>query len=231
MFTLAHLDTPPPESMESQLLQMVVDYLSDISPVSLPSSNPLYQLYQYVVGFEVHRYLDSMDGAQNGKPELIMALDAEDPARLLGFALYLPYVDDPEASALLYLAVQSSHRRQGIGRAMVEAMLARYPHGEVACVASKVPYFQSLGFQPLAARGPQVVMNTRSQASSGLVAVQDLAPIFQSEEVRQIHNYLVKQHGAEAMSDAEKSRDQLLDELAQQAIHLTQTSSTANRLH
>jgi len=33
MFTLAHLDTPPPESMESQLLQMVVDYLSDISPV------------------------------------------------------------------------------------------------------------------------------------------------------------------------------------------------------
>lgn len=74
-------------------------------------------------------------------------------------------------------------------------------------------------------------MNTRSQASSGLVAVQDLVPIFQSEEVRQIHNYLVKQHGAEAMSDAEKSRDQLLDELAQQAIHLTQTSSTANRLH
>ena len=84
MFTLAHLDTPPPESMESQLLQMVVDYLSDVSPVSLGPSNPLYQLYQYVVGFEVHRYLDSMDGAQNGKPELIMALDAEDPAEDIG---------------------------------------------------------------------------------------------------------------------------------------------------
>ena len=74
-------------------------------------------------------------------------------------------------------------------------------------------------------------MNTRSQPSSGLVAVQDLEPIFKSQEVRQIHGYLVKQHGAQAMSGAEKSRDQLLDELAQQARHLTQTSSTANRLH
>jgi len=231
MFTLTHLNTPPPESMKSQVLQMVVDYLSDISPVSLPPSNPLYQLYQYVVGLEVHRYLDSMNGAQVGKPELIMALDADDPASLLGFALYLPYVDDREACSLLYLAVQESHRRQGIGRAMVDAMAARYPHAAVACVASKVPYFEALGFYPLAARGPQVVMNTRGQPSSGVLAVQDLEPIFHSQEVRQIHSYLVKQHGAEAMSEAEKARDRLLDDMAQQAQHLIQTSSTAKRLH
>ncbi|MCQ4312829.1 GNAT family N-acetyltransferase [Pseudomonas stutzeri] len=231
MFTLAHLDTPPPESMKSQVLQMVVDYLGDISPVSLTPTNPLYQLYQYVVGFEVHRYLDSMDGAQAGKPELVMALDVDDPSLLLGFALYLPYMDDPEACALVYLAVQTDHRRQGIGRAMVNAMVARYPHAEVACVAGKVPYFEALGFQPLAARGPQVVMNTRSQASNGVVAVQDLQPIFQSQEVRQIHSYLVKQHGGQAMSDAEKERDHLLDKLAQQALHLTQSYSAANRLH
>ena len=230
MFTLTHLDTPPPESMKSQVLQMVVDYLSDISPVSLTPSNPLYQLYQYVVGFEVHRYLDSMDGAQAGKPELIMALDAEDPARLLGFALYLPYVDDLEACSLLYLAVQASRRQQGIGRAMVEKMLTRFPHAEVACVASKAPYFEALGFLPLAARGPQVVMNTRHQASDGLVAVQDLQPIFQSKEVRQIHSYLMKQHGEQAMSDAEKERDRLLDELAAQALHLAETHAAAKQL-
>lgn len=231
MFTLTHLDTPPPESLKGQLLQMVVDYLGDISPVSLTPSNPLYQLYQYVVGFEVHRYLESMDGAQAGKPELIMALDADDPAILLGFALYLPYVDDPEACALAYLAVDAGHRRQGIGRAMVAAMVARYPHAEVACVAGKVPYFEALGFMPLAARGPQVVLNTRNQASPGVVAVQDLAPIFQSKEVRQIHSYLVKQHGEKAMSDAEKQRDRLLDQLAEQAEHLIETFTAARRLH
>lgn len=231
MFTLSHLNTTPPESLKSQVLQMVVDYLSDISAVSLTPSNPLYPLYQYVVGFEVHRYLDSMDGAQAGKPELIMALDADDPARLLGFALYLPYVDDSEACSLLYLAVQESHRRQGIGRTMVEAMLTRYPHAEVACVASKAPYFEAQGFLPLAARGPQVVMNTHHRASDGLIAVQDLQPIFQSKEVRKIHSYLVKQYGAQAMSDAEKERDQLLDELAKQALHLAETHAVARHMH
>ncbi|WP_312478786.1 GNAT family N-acetyltransferase [Stutzerimonas nitrititolerans] len=231
MFTLTHLDTPPPESMKSQVLQMVVDYLGDISAVSLTSGNPLYPLYQYVVGFEVHRYLDSMDGAQAGKPELIMTLDADDPARLLGFALYLPYVDDPDACSLVYLAVQESHRRQGIGRAMVEEMVARYPHAEVACVAGKVPYFEALGFLPLTARGPQVMMNTRSQTSNGALAVQDLEPIFHSKEVRQIHGYLVKQHGEKAMSDAEKERDRLLDQLARQALHLTETYAVAKHLH
>jgi len=231
MFTLAHLDTPPPEALKSQLLQMVVDNLGDISAVSLTPSNPLYPLYQYVVGFEVHRYLDSMDGAQAGKPGLILALDDDDPAMLLGFALYLPCVDDPEACALIYLAVQAERRRQGIGKAMVGAMLVRYPHAEVACVAAKVPYFQALGFRPLTARGPQVVMNSRSHASDGAVAVQDLQPIFQSTEVRQIHSYLVKQHGEQAMSDAENKRDRLLDQLAREARHLVDTHAAAQRLH
>ncbi len=53
MFTLTHLTTPPPESLKSQVLQMVVDYFSDLSPAPLTPSNPLYQLYQYVIGYEV----------------------------------------------------------------------------------------------------------------------------------------------------------------------------------
>ncbi|MBD7977815.1 GNAT family N-acetyltransferase [Serpens gallinarum] len=217
MFTLAHLDTPPPESLKAQVLQMVVDYLSDISPVSLTPSNPLFQLYQYVVGYEVHLYLQSMDGAQPGKPKLMLALDDEDPARVLGFALYLPYVDDPDACALVYLTVQASHRRNGIGSGMVAEMVARYPHAQVACVAGKAPFFEAQGFHALAAHGPQVLMNTRREASPGTLAVQDLEPIYRSTEVRQIHTYLLKQHGQKAMGDAERKRDRLLDQLARQA--------------
>ena len=230
MFTLAHLDTPPPESLKAQVLQMVVDYLSDISPVSLTPSNPLYQLYQYVVGFEVHRYLERMDGAQPGQPKLMLALDDEDPARVLGFALYLPYMDDPQACALLYLAVQASHRKHGIGSALVAEMIARYPHAQVACVAGKAPFFEALGFQAIAAHGPLVVLNTRREASHGTLAVQDLEPIFQSTEVRQIYSYLLKQHGRDAMGDAERKRDRLLDQLARQAqAHMEERRAT--RLH
>ncbi|HSC82223.1 MAG TPA: GNAT family N-acetyltransferase [Pseudomonas sp.] len=217
MFTLVQLNNPPPESLKSQVLQMVVDYFSDISPVSLTPSNPLYQLYQYVIGYEVHLYLQAMDSALDSSAQLILALDDQDPSQVLGFALYLPSQDDPEACTLAYIAVQASRRRRGIARAMLQHMLGQRPHAELACVASKVPTFEALGFQVLAARGPQVLMNTRDHGSDGMVAVQDLAPIFQSKEVRQIHAYLLKQYGNKAMSDAEKKRDRLLDQLARQA--------------
>ncbi len=217
MFTLVHLDNPPPESLKSQILQMVVDYLSDISPVSLTPSNPLYQLYQYVIGYEMHLYLQAMDSALDSTAQLVLALDDLDPSQVLGFALYLPAKDDPEACTLAYMAVQASHRRRGIARAMLQHMITRHPHAELACVASKVPYFEAMGFQVLAARGPQVLMNTQDHGSDGMVAVQDLAPIYQSQEVRQIHAYLLKQNGKKAMSEAEKQRDRQLDQMAQQA--------------
>ena len=217
MFTLSHLTTPPPESLKSQVLQMVVDYFSDISPAPLTPSNPLYQLYQYVIGYEVHLYLQAMGSDAGSSARLILALDDEDPSRVLGFALYLPSPDDAEACTLVYLAVRADRRRRGIARTMLRQMQLLHPHAALACVASRVPTFEALGFRVLGARGPQVLMNSRMQASDGWVAVQDLAPIFQSKEVRQIHSYLVKQHGEKAMRDAEGQRDRLLDQLAYQA--------------
>lgn len=228
MFTLVHLNTPPPESLKSQVLQMVVDYFSDISPVSLTPSNPLYQLYQYVIGYEMHLYLQAMDSTLNGRAQLLLALDDADPSQVLGFALYLPAQDDPEACTLAYMAVRANQRRRGIARALLQQMVAQYPHAELACVASKVSTFEAMGFQVLAAQGPQVLMNTRSQRSDGLVAVQDLAPIFRSTEVQQIHAYLVKQHGKRAMSDAEKQRDRLLDQMAQHAQALVRERLTVH---
>ena len=217
MFILVHLNTPPPESLKSQVLQMVVDYFSDISPVSLTPSNPLYQLYQYVIGYEMHLYLQAMDSTLNSRAQLLLALDDVDPSQVLGFALYRPAQDDPEACTLAYMAVQASQRRHGIARAMLQQMTSRHPHAELACVAGKVATFEAMGFQVLAARGPQVLMSTRDHSADGMLAVQDLAPIFQSTEVRQIHAYLMKQHGKRAMSDAEKQRDRLLDQMTQQA--------------
>ncbi|MDU4252927.1 GNAT family N-acetyltransferase [Pseudomonas sp.] len=220
MFTLASLDTSPPESLKSQVLQMVVDYFSDISPVPLTPSNPLFQLYQYVIGYEVHLYLQAMDSTRDSTARLILALDDEDPSQVLGFALYLPSPDDFQACTLAYLAVRASHRRHGIGRALLQRMLDHRPHAELACAAGKVPVFEALGFRVLAAQGPHVLMNTRDQRSDGMVAVQDLAPIYQSKEVRQIHTYLVQQNGSKAMREAEKKRDRLLDQMTWQAAEL-----------
>jgi hypothetical protein len=105
---------------------------------------------------------------------------------------------------------------------MLRQMVERYPHAELACFAAKVPYFEAMGFQVLAARGPQVLMNTRNRQTEGLLAVLDTGPIYNSVEVRQIHAYLLKQHGKRAMTDAEKQRDRDLDQLTRQARLLVQ---------
>lgn len=217
MSTISLFETPPPEAIKSQILQMVVDYLTDISMVAIAPSNPLYNLYQYGIGFEVHLYLDAMDGSRGIPVELIVATDAEDPALVVGFLLYLPVKDDPEACAVAYMAVRKDHRRRGVARMMLQQMLDRYPHAELACSVGKVPCFESMGFQVLGARGPQVVMNTRDQGTDGLVAVLDVAPIYNSLEVRQIHAYLLQQHGKKAMVEAEKKRDRHLDQMTRQA--------------
>ena len=111
---------------------------------------------------------------------------------------------------------------------MLQQMVDRHAHAELACVAGKVATFEAMGFQVLAARGPQVLMSTRDHSANGMLAVQDLAPIFQSTEVRQIHAYLLKQHGKRAMSDAEKQRDRLLDQMAQQAQALVRERLTVH---
>lgn len=215
MFTL--YQSPPPEAIKSQILQMVVDYLSDISLVALMPSNPLYQLYQYGVGFEVHLYLEALAGSQGIPVELVVASDPQDPDTVLGFTLYQPMTGDPEACAVAFMAVRENHRRQGVARGMLGEMLARYPHGELACSVARVPCFEALGFQVLGARGPQVLMNTRGHASDGLRAMVDVAPIYRTLEVQQIHAYLLKQHGKKAMVEAEKKRDRHLDQLTYQA--------------
>lgn len=222
MFTLCCFDSVLPESLQNQVLQLVVDSLTDISPVSLPPSNALFALYQYVIGYEMHLYLQAMQGAENLGPRLCLALDSEDPSQILGFALALSAQDRSGHIFLHSVAVKACARHQGIGRAMVEKISTLGAQTDVACIADKVAYFEALGFQVLAARGPQVLLSNHTQASQADFAVQDLAPIFASKEVAQIHHYLLQRQGRKNMLDAEQKRDRTLDLLTHKAQLLAQ---------
>ncbi|AZF58711.1 GNAT family N-acetyltransferase [Pseudomonas sp. R11-23-07] len=210
MFSLTRYTTPCPESVNSQILQLVVDNLTDISSVALAPSNLLYNIYQYAIGFEVHLYLEALDGSKGISVELVVAMQEE---TVIGFCLYLPVKHDPQACGVAFMAVHSGFRRQGVARAMLGDVLARYPHGELACSVEKVAAFEAMGFQVRGARGTQVLMNTRDYGTDGLMGVLDVAAIYSSLEVRQIHTYLLQKHGKRAMVDAEKQRDRHLDQL------------------
>ncbi|MEB0045636.1 MULTISPECIES: GNAT family N-acetyltransferase [unclassified Pseudomonas] len=214
---ISHFKTPCPEHITGQILQLVVDNLTEISAVALPPSNLLYNVYQYAIGYEVHLYLEALGGAKGIAVELIVATQIDDPEKVIGFLLYLPIKDDPDACGVIYMAVDAGHRRQGVARAMVREMVGRYPHAELTCAVAKVTCFESMGFQVLGARATQVLMNTRDQSTGGLMGLLDTAPIYSSLEVRQIHTYLLQKHGKRAMVDAEKQRDRHLDQLTRKA--------------
>ncbi|MDR2308387.1 MAG: GNAT family N-acetyltransferase [Paucimonas sp.] len=217
MFILRRLDGVPPESFQSQIRQLVIDHVGQLSSVAISTDNPLYPLYQYGVGLEVHQYLMALDGTRGLGVELTLALDADAPDRLLGFALALPAQDDPQACALAFLAVDPGHRRQGIARGLLNDLRGRYDCVELSAFPVQVPWFEAMGLQVVASAGPQVLMSSTGRASGALIGRLDIAPIYQTVEVMQIHAYLLKQHGEEAMTEAEQLRDERLDALAEEA--------------
>ncbi|HGA2315532.1 TPA: GNAT family N-acetyltransferase [Pseudomonas putida] len=217
MFILSRLDSVPPESFQNQIRELVIHNVGALSSVAIRAENPLYPLYQYGVGMEVHQYLQAMDGTRGLAVQLTLALDADAPDQLLGFALTLPAQDNPQACALAFLAVLPSHRRQGIARALLGDVQARFASVELNAFANQVPWFENMGMQVVAASGPQVLMSSTGQASGALIGRLDIAPIYQTAEVLQIHTYLLNQQGEDAMLDAEQQRDEWLDELTAQA--------------
>ena len=87
---ITHFKTPCPEHLTSQILQMVVDNLTDISMVAIPPSNLLYNVYQYAIGYEVHLYLEALNGAKGVSVELLVATDVDDPEPVSYTHLTLP---------------------------------------------------------------------------------------------------------------------------------------------
>ncbi|NIE75196.1 GNAT family N-acetyltransferase [Pantoea sp. Ap-967] len=228
MFILSRLDSVPPESFQNQIRDLVIHHVGDLSSVAIRADNPLYPLYQYGVGMEVHQYLQAMDGNRGLAVTLTLALDAEAPDRLLGFALALPAQDNPQACALAFLAVNPEQRRQGIARALLGDLQARFASVELNAFAQQVPWFEAMGMQVVSANGPQVLMSSTGQASGALIGRLDIAPIYQTAEVLQIHTYLLNQQGEDAMLDAEQQRDAWLDALADQARDCVQARKSVH---
>lgn len=214
---LTHFDTPSSEPINSQILQMVVDQLTELSMIEITPSNLLYNIYQYTLGFEVHQYLEALDASKGIAVELIVATDDQDPEKVVGFALYLPVKDDPHACGIAYMAELAGHRHLAITHAIVREIVRRYPHTELTCSVRKVAEFEAMGLHVIGTRGPQILMNTRDHSTNGLMGVLDVSAVYNSTEVRQIHTYLCNRHGKKAMIEAEKKRDRQIDQLTAKA--------------
>lgn len=214
MLTELYSNAPPPAAVTRQVLEMVDCYLTDLSMLAVPPSNPLHSIYRWALPCEVDEYIQRIGRMPIAPVELIVAFDDSRPGDVVGFLLYLPVPTHPEACGVSYMAVKATHRGHGIGSTMMREAIARYPHVELTCPIKKVSFYERLGFKVIDSHNTQVVMNTRSQSTPGMMGVVDAGAIMQSAPVRQLHAQLVARWGRKVMLDAEKQLNRHTAQLA-----------------
>lgn len=215
---ITHYNRPPPSTILNQLVDMAAEHLTSIGTLAVPPSNELFSLHQTALGIEVGQYLASMGYSPERRSEVIVATEADKPSHALAFLLYQPLEGVPDACGVSYMAVRASHRNKGIGRLMMQEMLARYPHAELSCFVEKVPIYEALGFQVVGHRETQVRMNTRSYSADGVMAVLDVRAIYQMPPVLAIQQHLLQKYGRKAMLSAEKKLERQAQQINRKAV-------------
>jgi len=228
MSTVLFHESPPPQEVAHQVLQLVITNLTDLSLQAVPPSNPLYELFSWTLPCEVDQYLQRIGQMPKGPVELIVAYDDVNLGEVVGFLLYLPVPTHPEACGITYMAVKHSHRRCGLGTSMMREVIARYPHVELTCAVKKVPFYEQMGFQVIDSHHTQVVMNTRSESTQGEMVIVSPEAISQSPQARQIIAKLVGRLGLKVMANAEKQLLRQTDQLARQAESYVRTRLTGH---
>ena len=215
-------DSCPSGDITGQVLQLVVSYLTDLSMLAVPASNPLYRVYEWALPCEVDLYIQRIGRQPDAPVELIVAFAEDNPAEVVGFLLYLPVKSHPEACGINYMAVKKSHRRRGIGREMMERAIARYPHVELTCSVAKVPYYEKMGFQVLDSHHCQIVMNTRCESTPGMMGICDVEAIYRSPQVQQIQSQLLQRWGLKEIQNAQKQLERHAEHMTQKAMAFAQ---------
>lgn len=208
---------PPTQALGEQVVQLVHDNITDLSMLSVPPSNHLFEIYQWALPIEIGTYMSRIGRVASEPVELLLAIDESGPVQLIGFLLYSPVPTHPEACGVNYMAVKQSHRRQGIGTSLMKELVAQHPHVELTCPIKKVPFYESVGFQVLDTHSTQVVMNTRSASTVGQMAVLDIAPLYESSDAQAIHHRLAQRWGQKAMAQAKKQLERHAEQLARQS--------------
>lgn len=193
--------TPPDPETATQVAQLTFDNAGQLHMFDFDSMKPanlLLLVYKHCLAIEVARYVDRIGKLPEAPVELITAHD-DATGVVIGYLLYLPVPTHRDACGVTYMAVRTGSRRQGIARKMISMVIERYPHVELTCSFAKVPLYQKLGFQVVDSHKTQIVMNTRSYSCEGMMGIEDVNWIYESDTAFSFMKELADEHGPKAV--------------------------------
>ena len=210
--------TTVPHAVAAQIGQIVQDNVTDLSMHGVPPSNAFYPLYQYTLSTEILMYVERVGHFEEEAPVRLVAAFADEAKKsVIGFVLYLPVIQDRKACGLTYMAVANGHRRKGVATDMLKAVAEECPHIELTCFINKVPVYESLGFHVIGYRDTQIVLNNRTDPSTGEMAAIWTEPIFKSPQAMQVQGLLMQKYSRKVMLDAERKLNRLVVDLRRKA--------------
>lgn len=139
-----------------QILKLARANYVDLIFKHVKPNGPTSSLCLALIEVEVREYvLDALTKCHGLPVSVVLAKDAE--ANLIGFTIVIGGKKLSDCG-INYTAVSKDHRRQGILRAMLDVVKARYQSIGLTCNIDKVSYYEALGFRVTGARQVQVAM-------------------------------------------------------------------------
>ena len=114
--------------------------LRTATPSDLDGLLALYQAEQWT-NFTKEKVAAMLDAPAS------ICLVLEEAGEIVGFARYI--TDGVETTFIGEIIVAKSHRRQGLGRRLIEEIQARLPETRIELVSEEDDFYKALGFVPI----------------------------------------------------------------------------------
>jgi len=168
MFTLSTTFT---QADQEQALRLSRAYYVDLINKYVKPHGPTSSLCIAQVETEVGAYLeDARTGCYQVRAGAVFAKDTA-TGEVIGFAIYLGGKTPPTDCGLNYVVVDHRYRRQGIMRAMLDAVMQKFNFIGLSCNVDKVPYYEALGFRVTGSDMMQVGMSWGVDKPHGVMNV------------------------------------------------------------
>lgn len=209
-------------------VQLAKDNYIDLIHKHLEVDGPTSDMCQTQVEVEVRTYLTEAIAQHYGLRMTVVLAKDEAQGTVIGFAIALAGQLQTDCG-LNYAVVHQDYRRQGVLRAMLDEIKARYQFIGLNSKIDKVPYYESLGFRITGPETTQVAMSWGLNKPHAEMLALDFSGV---EEIRSKVDAFERYHGPNSrqiwvkLNDMQNEQERkVLDYVSKRASGLSHAQS------
>jgi predicted GNAT family acetyltransferase len=202
MITTISITSSVPEKISRQIREMGAEYSDELAMDAFHKSSPLNIVGRAMMNLELGTYMSAMGRHDAEEPGLIIAIDDEKKDVVLGFLLYAPLSGASGQCGIIYTAVSTKMRKQGILRQMLAKVSEHFLQSTLSCQISLVPMYEHLGYHVIGHRNSQIVMTNGKTPSLGRMRLMNPESAMHHPMVLQANSEMILRFGQEQIRNS-----------------------------